>query len=75
MNLFHVGLPTKDQWKKVAKAAAFSFTGAFLAAFTAAGGLQTTHEATVSLALSSLTSAFNVTLYALYITLFDSSEK
>lgn len=74
MSLFNVGIPTKEQWKKVGTAAAFSFLGGFLAAFTAAGGIQDTYEATVALLLSSLTSAFNATLYAFYITLFKSGE-
>lgn len=75
MNLNNVSLPSKEQWKKVLTAAIFSFVASFLAAFTAAGGIQSTQEATVTLILASLTSAINSTTYALYITLFVSTKE
>lgn len=70
----NIGLPTRDQWKKVLVAAAFSFISTFLAVFTAAGGIQDSWEATVALTLSALVSATNATLYALYTTLFKKGD-
>lgn len=68
-------LPTKEQWKKVAVAAIFSFVSTFLSVFMSAGGIQNTQEATITLALSALVAATNATLYAVYTALFKAPEK
>lgn len=70
----NIGLPTKEQWKKVLTAIIFSFLSTFLGTFTAAGGIQSDWEATITLALSAVVAAINATLYALYITFFKRSE-
>lgn len=69
----NISLPNKEQWKNVLTAAIFSFVSTFLAAFTAAGGLQQDLNATLALAASALVSAVNATLYMLYITFFKES--
>lgn len=70
MSVFNVSAPTKEQWKKVLTAVIFSFLSTFLAVVTTAGGIQSTWEATIALALSAATAATNAALYTLYITLF-----
>lgn len=70
MSVFNVSTPTKEQWKKVLTAVAFSFVSTFLAILTTAGGIQSTWEATIALSLSAAVSATNAALYTLYITLF-----
>lgn len=75
MSLFNVSLPTKEQWINVAKAAAFSFVSTFLAAFTAAGGIQSDWAATFVLASAAVVSAVNSTLYLLYVTLFQQPKE
>lgn len=70
----NISLPTKDQWKKIATAAAFSFASGFLAAFTAAGGIQSSWQATFSLIGGAAVSAANTTLYFLYVTFFKKAE-
>lgn len=70
----NLGLPNNNQWKKIATAAIFSFVSTLLGTFTAAGGIQDSTEATLTLFLASVVSATNATLYMLWITLFKESK-
>ena len=70
----NISLPTKAQWIKVLTAFGYAFVSAFLAVFTAAGGLKDTSEANVALILAALTAGINAGLYTLYITFFKKAE-
>lgn len=70
----NIGLPNKEQWKKVLTAAIFSFVSTLLGTFTAAGGIQDSTEATLTLVLSCIVSALNATLYMIWITFFKESK-
>jgi hypothetical protein len=56
---------TRTQWEKVLTALIFSFISTFIATFLAAGGVQSTLDATLLLVFPSLVSAINATLYGL----------
>ncbi len=68
----NVSLPTKEQWKKVATAGAFSFISGFLATLTAQGGFQIGlgWEGVISLIGGAFVAGFNLAIYTLYITFF-----
>ena len=70
----NISLPTTHQWQKVLKAIVFSFLSTLLAAVIAAGGIQSTWEATFALASAGAVSGANAALYTLYITLFEEAK-
>ena len=56
---------SQEQWLKVAKALGYSFVSTFLGVIVASGGVQSTYEANIALALAALVSGINAVLYAL----------
>lgn len=70
------GLPTKEQWGKIAAAGVFSFISGFLASLVASGGLGTGLDwAALGAALwGALVSGFNMALFTIYTTFFKPSD-
>ena len=73
----NVSLPTKDQWKSIAVAGAFSFISGFLATLTAQGGIQVGlgWEGVISLIGGASVAGFNLSLYTVYVTFFKEKNQ
>lgn len=65
---------SNDQYKKVAKAMAFSFCAAFFSTIWLAGGIQNTYEANIALLYSAGTSGINAVLYGFYLLFQDDTK-
>lgn len=69
--MFNIGLPTQEQWYKVAKVFMYAFVSSFIGTVSLAGGIQNNAEANLALALSGIIAGINAGIVALKITFFD----
>lgn len=70
----NLGLPTSEQWLKIAKVFIYAFASSFIGVLTLAGGFSDEKEANIALIVSGTIAGINAGLVAIKTTFFDKAE-